>query len=68
LDWTLAVPKSSGGPDGGAQFDRLTVRVLDGLDTTLLVRPDGYLAATDVPTDPSTVQSDLGRYALGRSS
>jgi 2-polyprenyl-6-methoxyphenol hydroxylase-like FAD-dependent oxidoreductase len=68
LDWTLAVPKSSGGPDGDSRFAQLTVRVLDGLDTTLLVRPDGYLAATDVPADPSAVQSALGRYALGQLS
>jgi hypothetical protein len=44
------------------------VRVLDGLDTTLLIRPDGYLAAVDVPSDPSAVQSALGRYALGQTS
>ena len=68
LDWTLAVPKSSGGPDGDGQRDQLTVRVLDGLDATLLIRPDGYLAAVDVPADPSAVQSALGRYALGQTS
>ena len=68
LDWTLVVPKSSGGPDGDSQRPQLTVRVLDGLDTTLLIRPDGYLAATDVPADPSAVQSALGRYALGPAS
>jgi hypothetical protein len=42
--------------------------VLDGLDTTLLIRPDGYLAAVDVPADPSAVRSALGRYALGQTS
>jgi 2-polyprenyl-6-methoxyphenol hydroxylase-like FAD-dependent oxidoreductase len=68
LDWTLAVPKSSGGPDGDSQHDQLSVRVLDNLDSTLLVRPDGYLAASDVPADPSAVRAALGRYALGQPS
>jgi 2-polyprenyl-6-methoxyphenol hydroxylase-like FAD-dependent oxidoreductase len=68
LDWILAVPKSTGGPDGDQRLGTLTVRVLDGLDTTLLIRPDGYLAATGVPADPAAVQASLGRYALGQLS
>ena len=61
LKWTLAVPKTSGVPD--AELDGLSVRAVDGLDASLLVRPDGDLAATDVPVDPSAVLARLGLYA-----
>ncbi|WP_405855682.1 FAD-dependent monooxygenase [Streptomyces sp. NBC_01515] len=57
LRWTLALP-GPGEQQPDHQVSRrgpLTVRHVPGLPTTLLVRPDGYLAAAGVPTD----QSDL---------
>ena len=36
----------------GTQPERLSVRIVDGLETTMLVRSDGYLAACAVPTYP----------------
>ncbi|MFI6475739.1 hypothetical protein ACIBL5_36540 [Streptomyces sp. NPDC050516] len=52
LRWTLALP---GTPRRGITAGRhgsMTVRYGPDLPTTLLVRPDGYLAATGVPSDP----------------
>ena len=64
LRWTLAVPAGA-----GVQIDdqcgRLAVQAVEGLETTLLIRPDGYLAARGVPTDPRAVLSWLCDYALG---
>jgi hypothetical protein len=63
LTWTLAVPKAAAGPAADGQRGSLTVRVADGLGTTLLIRPDGYVAARDVPADPAAVLTRLGDYA-----
>lgn len=65
LTWTLAVPKVATGQVGDGQHGNLTVRVADGLGTTLLIRPDGYLAACGVPADPVAVLARLGDYAQG---
>jgi 2-polyprenyl-6-methoxyphenol hydroxylase-like FAD-dependent oxidoreductase len=66
LSWILALPATRGnGHQAERQVDRLAVRVVDGLETTLLVRPDGYLAADGVPRDPHAVLGDLHRYAAG---
>lgn len=65
LTWTLAVPKVATGPADDSPHGDLTVRVADGLATTLLIRPDGYLAACGVPADPTAVLATLGAYALG---
>jgi 2-polyprenyl-6-methoxyphenol hydroxylase-like FAD-dependent oxidoreductase len=58
LRWTLAVPGDAGQEEHGA----LAVRSVPGLPTTLLVRPDGYLAAHGVPADPAAVLDQLPRY------
>jgi 2-polyprenyl-6-methoxyphenol hydroxylase-like FAD-dependent oxidoreductase len=63
LNWTLAVPKAAAGPAGDGQRGSLSVRVAGGLGTTLLIRPDGYLAACGVPADPAAVLARLGDYA-----
>jgi 2-polyprenyl-6-methoxyphenol hydroxylase-like FAD-dependent oxidoreductase len=65
LTWTLAVPKAATGPVGDSQRGNLTVHVAGGLGTTLLIRPDGYLAACGVPADPAAVLARLGDYAQG---
>jgi 2-polyprenyl-6-methoxyphenol hydroxylase-like FAD-dependent oxidoreductase len=64
LRWTLAVPAGAG-VQSDVQIGRLAVRIVEGLETTLLIRPDGYLAARGVPTDPRAVLSWLCDYALG---
>ena len=64
LRWTLAVPAGAG-VQSDDQSGRLAVQVVEGLETTLLIRPDGYLAARGVPTDPRAVLSWLCDYALG---
>lgn len=40
-------------------------QVVDGLESNLLIRPDGYITALDVPGDPRTVEPHLAEYALG---
>lgn len=72
LSWTLVVPRQSGAVAGDTIVPaphtgvvRLAIRVVDGLDTILLVRPDGYLAADHVPADPDAVLAGLAGYALG---
>jgi 2-polyprenyl-6-methoxyphenol hydroxylase-like FAD-dependent oxidoreductase len=65
LTWTLAVPKDVSAPMPPADGARLTVRSVESLDTTLLIRPDGYLAASGVPADPSAILSRLPEYAMG---
>jgi 2-polyprenyl-6-methoxyphenol hydroxylase-like FAD-dependent oxidoreductase len=64
LSWTLALPKDFSAPTPPADGARLTVRSVESLDTTLLIRPDGYLAASGVPADPSAVLSRLPEYAM----
>ncbi|MER7146429.1 FAD-dependent monooxygenase [Streptomyces xanthochromogenes] len=62
LHWTLALP---GAPRRGITASRrgaLAVRYVRDLPTTLLVRPDGYLAASGVPGDPAAVIERLGQY------
>ena len=49
LAWTLAVPAAGGAVD--CEIGGVAVRAVDGLQTTLLIRPDGYLAAAGVPPD-----------------
>ena len=48
LRWTLGVPADTAEPMTDGRRSRLAVRVVEGVDTTLLIRPDGYLAARDV--------------------
>ncbi|MFI5982481.1 FAD-dependent monooxygenase [Streptomyces sp. NPDC051555] len=66
LRWTLALPGSSAPTqhprDLGMRHGPLTVRHVAGLTTTLLVRPDGYLAAAGVPADPYDTAARLGQY------
>ena len=64
LTWTLALPKDVSAPAPTADGARLTVRSVESLDTTLLIRPDGYLAASDVPADPPALLSRLPEYAM----
>lgn len=64
LSWTLALPEDGGVPMPQADGPRLTVRSVGGLETTLLIRPDGYLAASGVPADPPGVASHLREYAM----
>ncbi|MFI1801349.1 FAD-dependent monooxygenase [Streptomyces sp. NPDC020379] len=62
LHWTLALP---GTPRRAITADRqgaLAVRYVPDLPTTLLVRPDGYLAAAGVPSDPAAVAERLGQH------
>jgi 2-polyprenyl-6-methoxyphenol hydroxylase-like FAD-dependent oxidoreductase len=65
LTWTLAVPAGANGGAPAWKPDRLTIRVVDGLESNLLIRPDGYIAALDVPGDPRTVEPHLAEYVLG---
>ncbi|MET9490665.1 FAD-dependent monooxygenase [Nocardia sp. NPDC006630] len=63
LNWTLALPGDIG--QASAQPVRhgvVTVRHMPGLDRPLLVRPDGYLAANEVPASGGTVLQDLSSY------
>ncbi|WP_269857049.1 FAD-dependent monooxygenase [Streptomyces sp. RPT161] len=66
LDWTLALPASSTGPAETGRIGPLSVQFVDGLDTPLLIRPDGYLAAHGVSTDPQDVLANLASYLPGR--
>jgi hypothetical protein len=62
LQWTLALPSQAAQPRTSGQGDRLCVRSVEGLETSLLVRPDGYLAAHGVPADPAAVLDHLAAY------
>lgn len=62
--WTLALPSQAAQPRISGQGDRLYVRSVEGLETSLLVRPDGYLAAHGVPADPAAVLDHLAAYLL----
>ncbi|HWE08175.1 MAG TPA: FAD-dependent monooxygenase [Solirubrobacteraceae bacterium] len=68
LTWTLAIPANANGHTRAGTHDRLTLRVVDGLDANLLIRPDGYLAAVDVPGQPGIIEAHLAEYALGSAS
>ncbi|MFD4876496.1 FAD-dependent monooxygenase [Streptomyces sp. NPDC058420] len=58
LRWTLAVP-GDGDPH---DHDALAVRHVRRLPTSLLVRPDGYLAGHSVPTTAAEVLDRLQDY------
>jgi 2-polyprenyl-6-methoxyphenol hydroxylase-like FAD-dependent oxidoreductase len=61
LSWTLALPGDERAPVADEQTT-LAVRHVPGLDTPLLVRPDGYLAAYGVATEPKKVLDHLADY------
>ncbi|MEU5304308.1 hypothetical protein ACH4YO_31665 [Streptomyces noursei] len=65
LDWNLALPNPSTGPTGSGRIGPVNFQFVDGLETPLLIRPDGYLAAHGVPTDPHTVLANLASYLPG---
>ena len=65
LDWTLALPGSLSGPAEGGGIGPLSVQFVDGLETPLLIRPDGYLAAHGVSADPHAVLANLASYLPG---
>jgi hypothetical protein len=65
LDWTLALPNSPNGPTRGGRMGRLSFQFVDGLETPLLIRPDSYLGAHGVSTDPSAVLANLASYLPG---
>ncbi|RKT18292.1 2-polyprenyl-6-methoxyphenol hydroxylase-like FAD-dependent oxidoreductase [Streptomyces sp. 1114.5] len=66
LHWTLALPgtptAAAAAPDTSAVHGLLTVRHIPALDTTLLVRPDGYLAAHGLPATPGEVAARLADH------
>ncbi|MFD4566187.1 FAD-dependent monooxygenase [Streptomyces sp. NPDC058467] len=84
LRWTLALPVHGTSSDGrpadrygsGTPADKdpadrhgpLAVRYVPGLPATLLVRPDGYLAARGVPADPDDVLERLREYLPSAAS
>jgi 2-polyprenyl-6-methoxyphenol hydroxylase-like FAD-dependent oxidoreductase len=59
LRWTLALPDQ---PRSEGEHGVLAVHHVPGLPTPLLVRPDGYLAAHGVATEPAEVLDHLSRY------
>jgi 2-polyprenyl-6-methoxyphenol hydroxylase-like FAD-dependent oxidoreductase len=59
LAWTLAVPDRATRTE---RIGRLSVHAAPGLDTTVLVRPDGYVAAAGVPADPALVLPHFHEY------
>ena len=65
LDWTLALPSSPTGPTESGRIGPLSFQFVDGLETPLLIRPDGYLAAHGVSTDPHAVLANLASYLPG---
>ncbi|MBV6701299.1 FAD-dependent monooxygenase [Kitasatospora aureofaciens] len=65
LDWNLALPNPSTGPTESGRTGPLNFQFVDGLETPLLIRPDGYLAAHGVPTDPHAVLANLASYLPG---
>jgi 2-polyprenyl-6-methoxyphenol hydroxylase-like FAD-dependent oxidoreductase len=58
LRWTLALDQ----PDRTGEHGVLAVRHVPGLESPLLVRPDGYLAARGVSTEPEKVLDQLSSY------
>jgi 2-polyprenyl-6-methoxyphenol hydroxylase-like FAD-dependent oxidoreductase len=62
LDWILALPATGDGTARETRTGNLTMRTTEKLDTSLLIRPDGYLAARDLPTNPDAVLARLGQY------
>jgi 2-polyprenyl-6-methoxyphenol hydroxylase-like FAD-dependent oxidoreductase len=58
LRWTLALDQ----PDGTGEHGVLAVRHVPGLESPLLVRPDGHLAAYGVSTEPEKVLDQLSSY------
>ncbi|MGW2483883.1 FAD-dependent monooxygenase [Streptomyces sp. NPDC001571] len=62
LHWTLAVPGTPRHGTVASGLGSLAVQYVPSLPTTLLVRPDGYLAAAGVPSDPAAVIERLGQY------
>jgi 2-polyprenyl-6-methoxyphenol hydroxylase-like FAD-dependent oxidoreductase len=65
LDWTLALPNPSTGPTESGRIGPLSFQFVERLQTSLLIRPDGYLAAHRVPTDPHAVLANLASYLPG---
>jgi FAD binding domain len=65
LDWTLALPNSSTESTRGGRIGNLSFQFVDGLETTLLIRPDEYLAAAGVSTDSPAVLANLASYLPG---
>jgi 2-polyprenyl-6-methoxyphenol hydroxylase-like FAD-dependent oxidoreductase len=68
LSWILAVPAANAGSIADGQHGRLAIRTVEGLQTTMLVRPDGYVAARGIPADPAAVLPRLADYALTAAS
>jgi hypothetical protein len=68
LDWTLALPTPPTGPTESGRIGPLSFQFIDGLETPLLIRPDGYLAAHGLSTDPHAVVSNLASYLAGGSA
>jgi 2-polyprenyl-6-methoxyphenol hydroxylase-like FAD-dependent oxidoreductase len=62
LCWTLALSGQTAPDRTSGHEDRLCIRSIEGLQTSLLVRPDGYLAAHGVPADPGAVLDHLAAY------
>jgi hypothetical protein len=62
LDWTLALPTMFNEQNENERVGPLRVQSIDGLQTPLLIRPDGYLAAHGVSTDPHAVLADIASY------
>ncbi|GAA1912850.1 NAD(P)/FAD-dependent oxidoreductase [Streptomyces durmitorensis] len=62
LHWTLALPGTPRRGITASGHGVLAVRYVPDLPTTLLVRPDGYLAAAGVPDSPAKVIDRIGEY------
>jgi 2-polyprenyl-6-methoxyphenol hydroxylase-like FAD-dependent oxidoreductase len=62
LRWSLALPGQAAQARISGQGDRLCIRSVEGAETSLLERPDGYLAAHGVPADPAAVLDHLAAY------
>jgi 2-polyprenyl-6-methoxyphenol hydroxylase-like FAD-dependent oxidoreductase len=58
LHWTLALDQ----PDHTGEHGVLAVRHVPGLESPLLVRPDGYLAAYGVASEPEKVLDQLSSH------
>ncbi len=61
----LALRNSPTGATRGGRIGRLSFQFVDELETPLLIRPDGYLAAHGVSTDPHAVLANLASYVHG---
>jgi 2-polyprenyl-6-methoxyphenol hydroxylase-like FAD-dependent oxidoreductase len=68
LSWILAVPAANPGSIADGQHGRLAIRTIEGLPTTMLIRPDGYVAARGIPADPAAVVPRLADYGLNAAS